>query len=252
MANSDKKQKERAQLEQLRSLIADFPVGEVIGDEEPDFLIRGERTVGIELTELHRLPAAGQAPAQETQSLHERAIRRASDVYVAAGHPPVECNFQFREPVSKADVPRLAQVLADLVARIRPEMDEQCSEEFTWDNRDYFPEVLTYVSVRRYPAIEKTFFGAAGPAPAVPLRVEDVKRVVQAKEGKIPSYRQRCDEVWLVIVVDSEFTSTWFHGDDGSLDSPVGSRFSRILLLSRIGGTVRAMRVELPNAKSCA
>lgn len=74
--------------------------------------------------------------------------------------------------------------------------------------------------------------------------------VIAPKEGKVPAYLKKCEEAWLVIVVDSEFMSTWFHGDDGRLELPVSSQFSRILLLYRIGGTVRAMRVARSPTKA--
>lgn len=246
MVHASKKQKEREQLEHLRALLPDFPAGELIEGEEPDFLILGQRTVGIELTELHREPAPGEAPSQEVQAIQERVIRRARDIYVAAGHPPVQCNFHFRGQVVKTEVERLARLLANVAVRNVPEMGQQNLEEFTWDNRDYFPEVVAGVSVLRHPSIDETFFGGWGPVPAVPLRHQDVQRVVEAKEGKVPAYLTRCDEAWLVIVVDAEFMSTWFHGDDGLLDVPVSSRFTRVLLLSRIAGTVRSIRVERP------
>lgn len=245
MVHVSKEQKEREQLEHLRALLPNFPAGELIEGDEPDFLILGQRTVGIELTELHRKPAPRQAPFQEVQAIQERMIR-ARDIYVAAGHPPVQCNFLFRGQVGKTEVEGLARLLTELAVRNVPELGQQNSEEFAWDNRDYFPEVLAGVNVLRHASIDETLFGGWGPAPAVPLRHQDVQRVIQAKEGKVPAYLTRCDEVWLVIVVDSEFMSTWFHGDDGLLDVPVSSRFTRVLLVSRIVGTVRCMRVERP------
>lgn len=54
---------------------------------------------------------------------------------------------------------------ASLAVRNLPKMGEQLSEEFTWDNRDYFPEMLSRVNVLRHPFIDETLSGGE-----VPLR----------------------------------------------------------------------------------
>ena len=48
------KARERAYLERFREKFADFPEGEVVSFEHPDFLIKSQpRWIGIELTEYH-------------------------------------------------------------------------------------------------------------------------------------------------------------------------------------------------------
>ena len=52
MQEAVKKARERAYLERFREKFADFPEGEVVSFEHPDFLIKTQsRRIGIELTE---------------------------------------------------------------------------------------------------------------------------------------------------------------------------------------------------------
>src|ERR687889_2769799 len=86
------KARERAYLERFREKFADFPEGEVVSFEHPDFLIKTQsRRIGIELTEYHvQEPDEGWgSPMRAQEGPEDKVLRTASAQYQSKGLPAV-------------------------------------------------------------------------------------------------------------------------------------------------------------------
>ena len=76
------------------------------------------------------------------------------------------------------------------------------------------------------------------------LTREDLERVIDAKEGKYPAYRRRCDQAWLLINGDLASMSTWFKYDEFVLpEGAFETRFDRVFVVRHFGG---AKLIEIP------
>lgn len=145
-----KKEIELWRLEQFRSYISDFPDGEIEATEEPDFLIRGSRIVGIELTDLHRETKPGQVPEQASEAMRKRVITRAQDIYIARQLPPVIASFFLDDRIhlKRREIEPLAESLADLVAKNIPGPNATTELPDGWEDTQRFPTILHSLSVR--------------------------------------------------------------------------------------------------------
>jgi hypothetical protein len=216
----------------------DFPSGQIEPTEEPDFLIHGSSSkIGIELTELHRFAPVGVKPQQALEAIRHRVVARAQELYVAKGLPPVRVSVFMREShdVKKHHVQPLAAALCQLVERNLPLPNTSTTEEYSWENRERFPEPILKVSVHRLDAITKTFFSVPGATWVSALSNADIQRALAPKELKYRTYRLKCDQAWLVINADIGPMSSWFEFDASVPLAPLQTQFDRVFVLRHFG-----------------
>jgi hypothetical protein len=244
-----KKAIERHYLERFAATFDSFPSGDVQETEEPDFLIVGKtRTVGIELTELHRESRAGTIPQQASEAMRNRVVARAQAIYATTGGPPIRCSIHFQERhIEKAEVESLASSIAALATRNRPPPNESRQEEYDWNNRDYFPDTINTITVHRLDAITETHFLCPGATWVASLSKADIQRALIAKEGKYSAYRSRCSEAWLLIDTDVGSMSTWFQLDSAALSKTFKTSFDRVFVFRHFGAKVHELAVAPPS-----
>lgn len=237
MSNS-KKKVERYYLDRFSALLNNFPAGTVEESEEPDFLINGDRVVGIEFTELHRENCGEEVPGQAREAMRERVMARAGQLFDETGLPRVRCNAILTdEPIAKGSVEERAQLVAELAVRYLPSQPGGASiGRPSWENLDEFPDWISYISVMRLDGAGASSFHASGSTWVERLEAKHLEQPLVAKEKKLQAYRSRCDEAWLVIVVDAHRMSTWFSYDEELLPATVTSGFDRVFVLRLFGG----------------
>jgi hypothetical protein len=243
--DSQKKQIERWTLEQLRALLPSFPPGDVIPGEEPDFtlVLDDGRKVGVELTELHRKVLPGKIPPQSQEALKHRAVKRAQDIYDSTKNPYLHVSVHFANiELSKSDIPRLAQKIADLVGSVIPPPGEARVAEPDYGSQNNFPEEFHRVSAYNLPSAERSFFTAPGATWVATLQSDDIRRALSSKDGKYARYRGQTDEVWLVVSCNTGFMSTWFEGVDQFHERVFETKFDRVFILSLFDGRVIEIR----------
>lgn len=241
----EKKRSERGVLEHLRQLLPSFPEGEVIPDEEPDFIVvlASGKKIGIEITQLHREVRHGEMPLQAQEALKRRAVENAKEIYDSAGNPFVHASIHFANvQLSKFDVSPFAQRIAKFVASLIPPPGEVRTAEPGFEDESDFPEELSYVSVYSLPDAEGSFFSSPGSTWLATLQDEDVKRALLSKNAKHKRYRSKADEIWLVISCNGGFMSTWFEGTEVFQDKVFETDFARVFILSHFGNKVIELR----------
>ena len=120
------KAREWAYLRRFSEKVADFPEGEVVPSERPDFLIKAQpRWIGIELTEYHvQEPDEGRgSPMRAQEGTEDKVLRTASAQYQSKGLPAVAVHVHWNshQIFSSRRVQELAADLADLVQENLPE-----------------------------------------------------------------------------------------------------------------------------------
>ena len=241
-----KKDIELWRLERFKSFIPDFPSGRVEPTEEPDFLIHEEsRSLGIELTDLHRETLPGQVPQQASEAMRNRVVARAKEIFNSRQQQPVIATFHLddRMHIKKAEVEQLATELADLVSDNIPEPNSTAEIPADWDDMRTLPAILHKLSVHRLDVVTKTFFSAPGATWVGTISRQDIQRALDSKEPKLAAYRTRCDEAWLVINADIESMATWFEFDLSVLAEPFPTNFSRVFLVQHFGGKAHELHV---------
>lgn len=239
--SKSKKQLEQWRLEQFRSRFAGFPIGTVIPSEEPDFLIQTPaRTVGIELTELHRDVSPGAEPPQAQEALRWRLTKRAQAIHVENNRPHLHASVFFSAgQISKFLVEPLAQKVAGLIAEKIPAPDEPPMRiESDFANPERLPPEIDSISTYNLPGATRSFFTTPGSTWMAQLQPDDVRRALQSKESKYSAYRSRCDEAWLIVGCNGEFMSTWYEGVERAVDFKLPSSFDRGFIMSYFNQTI--------------
>jgi len=247
---SDKKKGERYYLDRFLRLLAPPLDGSIEAHEKPgfpDFLVtNGAGCLGIEVTELHRTHTGEGRQLQADQSMRQRVIERAREIYDRSGYPPVHASvfFNKRYPVQKQRVEELANFVVNLVVRNTPSLGTRRHEKYRGENRDYFPEDLHIVSVNRFPNMTQSFFGAPGATWVPGLAPEDIERTLNKKERKYNAYLQHCDSAWLLINCDARSMSTWFNFNLEAVSGTFRSSFERVFLLRHFASQLHELRLQ--------
>ncbi len=203
---STKKDRERDQLNDLRSIYPALPSGEMIDHEAPDFLIPTDSgTIGIELVDYVRGQGDNAGSAERRhEEICERIIRMAKTEFEAKHHLPLQVHFFWypnRHP-SRALVHTLARSAAVLVARCIPEAMNALvtagADELTGTPLARFLHRLYVVRLKAGEGSLWTRTGCCWPEVAV----EELQELISYKDVRVAQYRKQCDSVWLVIVAD--------------------------------------------------
>ena len=230
----EKKGVEQAQLDIFRSLYSEFPDGNVVPYESPDFLVvEGGCTIGIELTDLFWDSSGGAQPRQAQEQLTWKICQRARTMWGAS--PPVHVSVHFNDgySLSKKDIDRLASAIVDVAKRLLPPQAGHVSEDYDYVNRHDFPVEVLSISVYRIDELTETFFSDPSAAYIPKLRKSDMIRPLEAKESKYEKYREKCDEVWLIVNVNHGRLSTRYDLKQDTLNARYTSSFDKVFLVDQ-------------------
>ena len=246
MPKPTKKQVERWQFDRFRQIHGALTEGNVVEDEEPDFLVSDGRLVGVELTELYWEEASGALPHQAIEALRARIAEAAWRKYDVKGLSPVHVSVHFNPSyvLGKRDVPRLSDAIADWAASHIPAAGTSFSEEYEWENRAYFPKEVDQLSIFNFAGFEESFFSSPGAAFIPELCRNDIERALRLKEPKVETYRTKCEEVWLLINCDGGRLSNVFKLSDGVLDEVFDSSFDRAFLFQHVAEKVHELHIR--------
>jgi hypothetical protein len=202
-----KQQDEVEWVHRLKRLLPDFPEGEIIPSEcdPPDVLVKDRgRILGIEVSRLFRPPAPNECQTlQARESTIQKIVDLAHEVHLNAGLSDARVFAVFNnQRIASNEVQPLARALADIVRRNLPADGARSEEDYTWDNRAYFPEKIDKVMISRLFPCDTTWHGReaawGGSCDAVQVQAR-----IDAKNARYDHMRRQCDASWLLLVTDS-------------------------------------------------
>jgi len=187
---------ERHYFEQFRRAYG-LPDGNVAYGDKPDVLLKGERTIGVEITRFYL--QSGHLPQceQKQRRLRESVVSDAQNVYRAAGGRSIELTVGFNtdNPIFLPRMKILPRELADLAGSI----DSQQSGAVDPDLFQEIREVnYVYVNRREY---EDPKWRVSPVHTVESMSIVGLQSIVRAKESKSAGYKL-CDAYWLLVVVD--------------------------------------------------
>jgi hypothetical protein len=206
---------------------------------DPDALIDLEgRKVGIEVTSLfvrnrkskaHPQPAGKPLP-QELESVTDRIVSKAREIYFTTDSPPVLATLCFsdRTTLDKKRGDQIAKLLADKIQR----MNRQSSQAADWrpaedEEVDILSESVTFIHVLPVPERHFARWTVARAGFVASLTPERLQERIDEKAEKIEGYKRNVGEVWLLIVVDRRLPSQKFDGPDNFPPGSLSSHFAR-------------------------
>jgi hypothetical protein len=118
---SAKERRQRFQLLRFAQSYPEFPLGTLDFGDKPDLIVRTVDVLGIEHTELmYTAKGAREGRLREVESLQERVIERAKELYDDYGGADayVSVNFNRSKPLKKRSVDNVAVTLARVILQI--------------------------------------------------------------------------------------------------------------------------------------
>lgn len=225
----DKKGVEQWQFDRFRESLADFPKGDIVVCEEPDFLVvDGSRTIGVELTRVYREVGVAEQPLQEAESLHRRVCERAQSLFRSSSDAAIQVYVTFNsgQRISSKRVDALADFVAITVRSLDPKPDTSFAYGLDIASYDRLPPEITELTGWRLSRVSQTVWqpASAGFVPSLTRAV--VEHAVAAKDECFEAYSKKADEVWLLLVADGFAISSMFDTVDPQTIGVLSTRFS--------------------------
>ncbi len=219
----------------------DFPEGILCFDDTPDVLIKTlEGFWGVEHTRLYRVVL------KEKESLEQRIVGRAKEIYESSGGPPlyVTVLFDSKTRLRVRDIDSIAASLNGIACRYIPTV-----------GGSFVLEGWRFVSEGCSPSIQMVFidrpdnscemFWGVGRGGAVPdLASEQIIERIRDKETRLGKYLRKCSKIWLLIVEDGFTPSSYFVISDEVKKQTYKSSFDRIFLFRNFSREVIELSVE--------
>jgi hypothetical protein len=174
-----------------------LPCGSVEYADRPDVLMRGERTIGIEMTRFYLQPGGSPDSEQQHKPRRERVVSDAHKLHRGAGGKNFELTITFdsNTPITSARKKILPKELAALAASI----GAGNSGPIDADLLEGLPEVSSiYLNSKEY---DDAKWSVCQVYSLDLMSAEGLEEIVREKESKAAEYVP-CDAYWLLIIVD--------------------------------------------------
>ena len=200
-----KKGRELVHLQRFKEVCPFFPEGEIEATEKPDFIVHTrDRLVGIEHTEVFQPGPSHGGSLQAQDSLMQRIVGQARDLYMQAGGQSLHVQILFNPGVEirKQDTAAIAETVAQLVEQASVEPGDYAELKPSLETYASFPREVAFIRIYCHPGGRKHhwYCPSIGFIPAITQ--EDIQGTIEGKERKLDSYTTKCSEVWLLIVAN--------------------------------------------------
>ena len=235
MASLEKKQRERRIIEEVRRLYADFPKGQIIDNERPDFLVEDSGNVHcIELVDFVRGQTERGSPKRQSEVVWGQIASEARKKFETTHTEPLWVLFSWRDAPypAKKDVQVLATAAVNLVAANIPTKVFERLEINNGQLADtIFAEYLVAVHVMkvRNPKQALWHYISAGFVSPVQNEFQDL---IDKKNSHPASYPSECATTWLIVVAQG-FPLSSVVGTEGMDKFSLTSDFGHVLFYDR-------------------
>ena len=225
-------------------------IAEVEGDLEfsdsPDLLVRRSGyTVGIEHTRLLQPKEPGK-DIRAFESVMKRAVAQAQEAHDATdpGELWVGVHPNTRIRLTSRDRDSIAEDLEAVVRLVKPTTQGDVRAEGWRFRKDGlpFPKGVHSIMVARLPGIKRSVWYPSWAFFVPRLKPQDVAERIASKDARVPTYRARCDEVWLVLAIENFSASGAWDLDDFPFDHPYDTDFDRLFLHHVFSAHVHELR----------
>lgn len=229
--NKEKKIHERKHFDLFRKACYCIPDG-VIEESDPlDFLIHSDQSIlGIEHTEYFEKDKSGFAFSKKDENLQDRVKNSLGPHCNQIGLLPTILGISWKpnKPLISSRVKPLIYEIGKLVSVNMPGEGKIVFLNSKNFKGNKFPSELIGLSIYRSIKIDSTSVSATRGAWEIPIKIDELKNIITEKEKKLTLYRDKCDEVWLLIVAEGIAPSSIATLDSSVYNYYFDSQFDRI------------------------
>lgn len=229
--NKEKKIHERKHFDLFRKVCDCIPDG-VIEESDPlDFLIHSNKFIlGIEHTEYFEKDKSGFAFSKKDESLQDSVSNSLGPYCNHIGLPPtiLSISWKPKKPLTSSRVKPLIHDIARLVSINIPEEGKFISLSSRNIKGNEFPSELIGLSIYRSAKNDSTSVSKTRGAFENTIKTDELKNIIAEKKKKLPLYRNKCNEVWLLIVAEGIAPSSITKLESAIYNYSFNSQFDRI------------------------
>ncbi|MBI5773105.1 MAG: hypothetical protein HZA89_05090 [Verrucomicrobia bacterium] len=195
----------------------------------PDIVFRdGERKIGLEITRI----VSNQEDRRVEEEL-ERLLAEAQSTFEGQGGPPllVAVFWSHNFKPKKSNRRQLVSGLVNLVLQNNPNIGDEV--DLGWHNLPKeWQSILHRVGIHRWPKLHQGLWQNSKAA-AVPEKDESILQdCVTKKEKHVTGYRSLCNEVWFLIVAETNKVSSWWELNASASQATYRTSFDRVFVLA--------------------
>jgi len=238
-----KKDRELRILKVFRGLCDDFPGGKIIPDETPDFIIYGDRKLGIEIRRVFLHDGKKRTSLQGVEAARDRIVAEAVKLASGTDLPFSTVAFfpNWTVEIRREREPSIAQCLVKAVRDGMPPVGEST----TLCYRIGGPQPIQFdeISVHRGYLATKYDWQWHEAASVEEKAIELLNKAIGEKAVLMDRILKKCDACWLLIVADPFRASGKIRPNMQSLSHTYRSPFDRTYFLG-LGGPVALSRLQ--------
>jgi hypothetical protein len=224
-----KKKRERGLLEQF--LAASKIEAEIVDGlcEAPDFiLLVGGQRVGIELTELFVQPGKKRDAPQARESLANKIVLRAREIYLESGSPPAYVSVRFASNcnVSAIDGKETAEQIAALV-KLQKLSPGKAAHWRSQQQDSTLPDAIYSLNMIGVTKPEKARWVRPSGGWAFPMTKEVLQKGIDKKSNRLTDYTKVVSTNWLLLVSGTAKPSQFFEHPKLQVATSIQSPFDR-------------------------
>lgn len=237
----NKKDTERKYVLEVKEIVPDFPSGNIIDSESPDFLIKSkERTIGIEVTCFNRKQSTRNTNDREIEAIHSKIMNSAQRIFETKHKVPLQVSptWKINNRLSRKQINILATSLVEIIEKNIPKDIHVLK---TIENIEFRETPLsTYCSYINVIKLRKKPLWASHEGGWIFVNKSEIDERIKNKKNKISCYLQKCNEIWLIIICEGNSISSSVDLQD--VDSwTFFSPFDKIFLYDREETTVHCL-----------
>ena len=223
-----KKELELISLNKLKKYYTDFPIGEIIHTESPDFLITNSgKTIGFEIVSILQENSEDEIKLKAIENTEDYIISEARKICIDKGIEPLEVHIHFGNcpDIVKSDKKNIAGQLAKAVIENLPPKEKIIELENRYDGR--FPDVIHSFSIVNYSCLKRHHWSTPRAGFVQEDFLNEMQLVIDSKNEKYDSYIKKCDECFLLIDAPGDAPSSFFDPSEETKTHIYKSKFAK-------------------------
>ena len=232
----NQKERERLFLTEIKELRPDLISGDFTDSESPDFiLLQDVRKLGIEIVEYVRGQNTGESALRRAEVIRQHIIEGANVEFHKTRDEPLWVLFSWypRKCPRKTDVAKLASAAVSAITNHIPhelfESVEVENKEFSKTPLKEFVRKIRVTKVRN----EKQVLWSSIASGWISVEFDEIQGIISSKNLKVKHYKEKCQNVWLVIVADGRHVSSNVGLENITSRNQYSSEFDKVIFYDR-------------------
>jgi len=207
----NKKARERQFLDKFLSNYPEFPEGEIIDFESPDFWVKqNTKILGVEIVNFIRGQNQGESVDRRNEILWQKIADEARKKFAVKFDIPLTVHFFWhsRYNLRQSEISQLADSAVSLIGKYIPEkLFGSVRIDYNEINTTLLKKVCRSISVLKVRDVAQSSWSSMITG-WTEVQTDEIQYLLDLKKDKVEAYLQNCDMVWLIIVADGEHISS--------------------------------------------